>query len=245
MNPVLKLIERQIAMSDLQRKSGDAIDQPGRFHDTDGVGFGPCLLISRECGGGGALLGKAIGDRLGWGVFDSKLVDEIANAAHVHQHLVRSVDEHTHSYLEKTLRDVWVGEIADERYMRHLKEVVIALGHHGNVVLVGRGAQFLLSPECALSVRLVAPPDTRMKRLAEREKISLQQAGKKAKQVDSDRAMFVLKNFNKDVTSALNHDLTINTGRVNLNDAAEIVLAALHGKFGVTPRGFGNDWRDH
>ena len=106
MDTALKLIEKQIGMSDLRRRSEQITPQPGRYVTPDGAGFGPCLLISRECGGGGSILGQELGTRLGWRVFDAKLVNEIAEAAHVHQHLIESVDEHIHNYWERIFGDV-------------------------------------------------------------------------------------------------------------------------------------------
>lgn len=232
MDTALKLIEKQIAMSDLRKRSEETTPQPGRYITAEGAGFGPCLLISRECGSGGSILGQELGERLGWRVFDAKLVDEIAAAAHVHQQLIQSVDEHIHNYWERIFGDVSVDDLADERFLRHLKQVAIALGHHGNVVIVGRGAQVFLPSKCYLSVRLVAPLETRVQRVAERQNLSPEQARSKIEHIDAGRAAFIYKNFKKDVASPLNQDLTINTGEISLQSASEIVLSALQMKLG-------------
>jgi cytidylate kinase len=239
MNAILKLVEKQIAMLDVRDRMGEthpqAVPTAGRYVTKDGAAFGPCLLISRECGSGGGLLSQQVGERLGWDVFDSKIVDEIARAAHVHQRLVQTVDEHVYSYLERTWREFFPDGLEDEKYLRHLKEVVTALGHLGQVVLVGRGAQFLLPSPCALRVRLVAPLEARMNRLAEHEKFSLPQARSKISEIDTARAAFIWKTFRKDVGSPSNHDLIINTGEVDIASATKIVLAAIEEKLGVRP----------
>jgi Cytidylate kinase-like family len=233
MNATLKLIERHIAMSDIRNRLEENVPQPGRFVTEDGAAFGPCLLVSRECGSGGGLLAQQVGERLGWSVFDSKIVDEIAQSAHVHQHLVQSVDERVHSYWERTWREFLLDDLAAEKYLRLLKQVVTALGHHGNVVLVGRGAQFLLPSQCGLRVRLVAPLEARIKRLTERAKLLPEQARLKIGEVDSERAAFIWKIFRKDVGSPANQDLIVNTGEISVESAAKIVLAAIEQKLGV------------
>jgi len=233
MNATLKLIEKQIAMSDIRNRLEETTPQPGRYVTEDGVAFGPCLLISRECGSGGSLLGQRVGERLGWNVFDARIVDEIAQLANVHQRLVQSVDERVRSHWERTWRDILLDDQADEKYLRHLKQVVMALAHHGNVVFVGRGAQFLLPSQCALRVRLVAPLETRIHRLTERHNLSPEQARLKIKRVDTERAAFVWKIFKKDVGAALNHDLLINTDEINAESVTELVLVAMERKLGV------------
>ena len=233
MSHILSLIEKQIAMSDIRKRMEEVAPQPGRFVTQNGVAFGPCLLISRECGSGGGLVAQQAGERLGWNVFDSGIIDKIAQAAHVHQRLVQSVDEHVHSHLEQTLREFFLDDLADERYLRHLKELVTTLGHQGNVVIVGRGAQYFLPSQCALRVRLVAPLETRMKRLVEHTKLSPEQARAKIEEVDSERAAFVWKIFRKDVGSPLNQDMIINTGEISIENATELVLVAIEKKFCV------------
>ncbi|HTX21817.1 MAG TPA: cytidylate kinase-like family protein [Candidatus Aquilonibacter sp.] len=233
MNATLKLIEKQIAMSDIRNRLEETAPQPGRYVTEDGVAFGPCLLISRECGSGGSLLGQRVGERLGWNVFDARIVDEIAQLANVHQRLVQSVDERVRSHWERTWRDILLDDQADEKYLRHLKQVVMALAHHGNVVFVGRGAQFLLPSQCALRVRLVAPLETRIHRLTERLNLSPEQARLKIKRVDTERAAFVWKIFKKDVGATLNHDLLVNTDEINAESVTELVLVAMERKLGV------------
>lgn len=229
----LKLVEKQIAMSDLKNRLEKTVPQPGRYVTKDGIAFGPCLLISRECGSGGSLLGQKAGERLGWNVFDSKIVDEIAQAAHVHQRLVQSVDEHIHSRWEQTWREFLLEDLPDKKYLHHLRQTVMSLGHQGNVVLVGRGAQYFLPSQCALRVRLVAPLEVRVQRVAERGELSSQEARMKVNMIDLERAAFVWKLFKKDIGSPANHDLIINTGEFNVENVTELVLDAMAEKLGV------------
>lgn len=233
MSHILNLVERQLAMSNIRDHLAEAPSRLGQYTAEDGTIFGPCLLVSRQCGSGGSLVARQVGELLGWNIFDAKMVDEIARSAHVHQRLVQSVDERIHSHWERMWHEFLPDDLSDKKYLRHLKEVVMALGHHGDVVIVGRGAQYFLPSQCAVRVRLVAPLETRAKRVAERQKLSLEEAKLKVEEIDKERAAFVWKIFRKDVGSPLNQDITINTEEVTTESAVKIVIAMLQEKLGV------------
>jgi hypothetical protein len=233
MNAVLRLIEKQAAMRRIHDRLEAPQDAPGRFVK-DGVAYGPCLLISRECAGGGSQLARAAGEQLGWSVFDGELVDEIARLSHERQRLIESVDERFVSVWEHSWQDVLLKTGAmDVKYLHGLRQVVLSLGHHGSVIIVGRGAQHLLPPECALRVRLVAPLEWRVHNAAKQEGLSAEAALAKIKATDAARAAFIWKTFHARADDALNYDLTINTGDTGIEGATQIVLAAMATKLGV------------
>lgn len=236
MSHVLNLVERQLAMSNIRDRLAEMPSRPGQYVAKDGTIFGPCLLVSRECGSGGGLIARRAGELLGWNVFDDRIVDEIARSAHVHQRLVQSIDERVHSRWESAWRELMPDDLADEKYLRHLSEVVLALGHHGNVVIVGRGAQYFLPSQCAVRMRVVAPLEMRTKRMAERQKLTLEEAKLKVEEIDEERAKFVWKIFKRKVWSPLNQDVTINTGEISIENAVKIVLTALQEKLGISAK---------
>jgi Cytidylate kinase-like family len=236
MSHVLNLVERQLAMSNIRDRLAEVPSRPGQYSAKDGTIFGPYLLVSRECGSGGGLIARRAGELLDWNVFDDRIVDEIARSAHVHQRLVQSVDERVHSRWERTWHEFLPDDLADAKYLRHLGEVVITLGHHGSVVIVGRGAQYFLPSQCAVRVRLVAPLETRVRRIAERQKLTLGEAKLRVEEIDRERARFVWKIFKREVGSPLNQDITINTEEVSTESAVKIVLAALQEKLGVSAK---------
>ena len=233
MSHVLKLIESQIMMSRMRNPFGRSASRPGRFLTEEGVAFGPCLLFSRECESGASDLAREVGKRLGWNVFDSQIVDEIARASHSHQRLVESVDEHVQSYWEQTWRQLLLNGMPDEAYLRHLQQVILALGHQGDVVIVGRGAQFFLPPQSAVRIRMIAPLEFRAKRLAERAGLSFEQARAKVSRTDQERESFNRKVFGKRIGDPVHHDLIINTSEISSNGAVELALTALEDKLGV------------
>lgn len=234
MRGVLKLIEKQRAMWDIRGRLDESDGQPGRYVE-NGVSYGPCLLISRECGSGGGEAARLASERLGWPCYDREIVDQIAELSHARQHLVESVDEVVRSRWESAWRPMIDSEdLGCEAYLCYLRQVVMTLGHHGNAILLGRGAQYFLPVKSSLRVRLVAPLEMRVKRMAGIKNMTLQEADAWVREYDKERTLFIRKNFNTDPNSAITHDLMINTGEIPPREATDIILAALKQKLGVS-----------
>lgn len=232
---VLKLLERQLGLWELKRRLADMGKRPGRYMEGH-VAYGPCLLVSRERGSGGSRIAVLVAEQLGWHVFDREIVDEIAQLTHAREQLLNSLDKETRSHVEGTWRpELKPSDIGYEKYLRGLRQVVLTLGHHGDVVLLGRGAQFLLPAQCALRVRVVAPLDLRVRRVVETDKVPAAEAQAHVQGFDSDQADFIQKCFQSDANSALNYDLIVNTGEISIQGAAGIVLSAMRDKFGMQP----------
>ena len=65
----------------------------------------------------------------------------------------------------------------DERYIDTLSELIMAFAERGNIVIVGRGAQALLRErEDTLHVRIACPQEERIRRIAERDAMALDDA---------------------------------------------------------------------
>ncbi len=209
--------------------------RPGRCIE-EGVAYGPCLLVSRECGSGGGKVARQVAERLGWQVFDREVLDEIAQLAHVRVQLLDTVGERTREMWGDSWRpELEAEDIGYEMYLRYLRQVILTLGHHGDAVIVGRGAQYFLPSRCSLRVRVVAPLEMRVRRVAEAEGLSAEEAQRCVKKFDADRAEFVRKSFQREGTSPLNYDLVINTGELSLESAAELIFEALEEKLHVRP----------
>lgn len=232
---VSRLVETQVAMWKIKSLLEDVNQRPGRrlIHN---VAYGPCLLISRERGSGGSQIARLAGERLGWHVFDREIVDQIARHAQVRKQLIESVDERIRLAMHGVdPPELKPEDIGCETFLVYLRQVVMTLGYQGDVVILGRGAPHLLPPACALRVRVVAPRELRAKRMAERASVSLEEAYEGIQQFDAERTTFMQRSFQRDPASPLNYDLTINTGELNYEMGARIVLAALWEKLGVRP----------
>jgi cytidylate kinase len=226
-------IKKQIAVFQANERMEDRERRPGRGKE-GGLFYGPYLPISREKGAGANTLAQLVGSRLGWQVFNHQIVDEIAKKANVRRQLIESLDERDQSRIQGIIGQLLTGEEIDQsEYLVLLKQIVLTLGHHGDVIIVGRGARYILPSQFGLSVRMVAPIETRIRRMADSERLSLAAARVEVERVDRERVKWVRRNLGHNVADPLSHDLTINTAEINVEAAAGVVITALQRKLGV------------
>src|SRR5207244_321674 len=90
----------------------------------------------------------------------------------------------------------------DLQYLETLKSVILDLTGRGSVVIVGRGAQALLAdhPD-ALHVRVVCDLDERIRRVAERDGMTIEDASARIKESDTQREAWHQKYFGIDYRS--------------------------------------------
>jgi cytidylate kinase len=226
-------IKKQIALFQANERLKDRERRPGRGK-VGNLSYGPYLLISREKGAGGNAVGRLVVKKLGWQVFDNEIVDEIAKTANVRRQLIESLDEHDRAMIEDAISQMLnPGDIGTAGYLVLLKQIVLTLGHQGDVIIVGRGARYILPSQFGLSVRMVAPADVRIRRIADQARLSLDAARVEVEKVDRERMKLARRQFGQNAADPLNHDLTINTAELDIEAAAEVVLAALQRKLGV------------
>jgi cytidylate kinase len=227
-----QLIEQQIGRWELARRRKAYRERPGRGK-LGRLYFGPYLLISRYKGAGGRQVANLIGQRLGWQVFDRQIVDAIAERTQMRQQLVETLDEKTRGGLEEFLREVLTREIGTTDYLIHLRQVLLTLGQQGDVVIVGRGSEYILPAQFGLRVSMVAPFDARVERITRAEGLTPEAANPLVAKVDQERKDFIHSHFQEGAYDPVNYDLVVNTGSLTVEGTAEIVLAALKQKLGV------------
>ena len=95
----------------------------------------------------------------------------------------------------------------------------------GNVVLVGRGTRHLLgdTPN-ACHLRLVAPRDWRVQRMASVENRPPEQMEARCLEVDRTRQRFTHYFFGAEALRLDQYDLAVNTGRVPLDEVERICV---------------------
>jgi len=195
----------------------------------------PTICISRQYGARGAAMGRLVADRLGFRFYSDELIHDIAEAAHVRQQVVESLDERVQDGIAE-----WVaglikrGVFAPSDYLRNLSKVVLTLGRHGKGVIIGRGAHFLLDGATTLRVRVIAPLDVRVARVAARDGLSEAEARAKVTRIDDERVAFNRQHYNADIRDPDHYDLLVNAGTLGVEGAAAQTVAAFQFRFGPT-----------
>jgi cytidylate kinase len=97
----------------------------------------------------------------------------------------------------------------------------------GNVVIVGRGAKFLLPKTAGFSVRVVAPLDFRVEQVILRQGVSAAKAQALIEQSDRDRQAFIETFFHHNVADPHVHDLVVNIKQLSQGDAVNLIVSAV------------------
>lgn len=124
----------------------------------------------------------------------------------------------------------WQSSISHGIYLRRLVHSLLMLEREDNVVIVGRGAAFVLTDPGTLHVRVIAPLPCRVARLVERGNLHRAHAERMLETVEAARARFVRASFNADIDHPYHYDLTVNTAELDPINAAETILAAARRK---------------
>lgn len=192
----------------------------------------PCVALSRLPGAGGEELGRLLAEKLDYGFFGREIVEKVAKGLGVDHWVVRGMDETARSGIERFLLDFFRGyPFSDDLFLRRVTRAIVTIGQRGGAVIVGRGAPFILGPEAALRVLVVAPRELRVERFAKAKGISIEDAEREIAITEQKRANFAEKNFHVHQNDPLLYDLVVNTGSISVEDAADLLIEALRRRF--------------
>jgi hypothetical protein len=186
------------------------------------------ITISREAGAGGAEIGRCVGERLGWEVFDKNILDSIAERFHLPRLMLDLVDETRTNWVYDVL-GTWMDHklVPHEKFVSCLTRIVQTAARQGHAIFVGRGAQFLLPREELLAVRVIAPEKYRVRQFMERTGLNETEARRQMTEIDRGRREFVERFFHRDIADPHNFDLVINVEHCGKQGAVNAILAAM------------------
>lgn len=192
----------------------------------------PCVAISRLRASGAVELGRQVAEWLDYGFFGRELVDQIASEQHVQRELVAGLDEHVRSAIDRNVLDYFRSRTFTERdYLEHVVRILTTLGERGQAVVLGRGAAFILPPERALRVLVVAPHALRVERFMKQHGLPRDQAEKRLAHEDDERREFLRAQFEVEPNDPTHFDLVVNTGTLSSEAAGRLVVEALRRRF--------------
>jgi cytidylate kinase len=214
----------------------DALDRAQRHwqarHAAEAAGptaAAATIAVSREAGVPGTSIARAVGDRLGWAVYDHELLEEIARQMGLRVSLLESVDERRRGWLQESLSDIFaVPSVNENTYVRHLTETMLSLAAHGECVIVGRGATVILPATTTLRVRVIGNREDRIAGTSYRLGVSREEAIRWIDETEQHRRAFAREHFLKDLADPLNYDLILNTSRWTIPECTELIVDALH-----------------
>lgn len=190
-----------------------------------------CITISREAGSRGATVARLVGERLGWTAYDQELLEYIAHEGHLRVGVLESLDEATfewaNHWLARLLGPQWQNQDA---YIVHLAKVVLAIGLHGDAVIVGRGAGCIIPRDRSLQVRIIGTGTERTAYLSQLERLTPQEAERHMQDTDAQRSRFVRDYFQRDSSDPHEYDLTLDSSMLGEDCCVDLIVQGLRGK---------------
>jgi cytidylate kinase len=192
----------------------------------ENVAPAPLITISREPGTGGTAIARLLAERLKMELFAREITKNIAKSADVSEQSIKAISEKA-----LTRRDDWLSSLFETRhiwpdkFIFHLTKVLNTVKDHGNAVILGLGALYILPPETNFRVKLIGSKENRVNRIMKVRSCSRQEAEDYAAETEKDRRVFVKKFFKVDWINPFNYDLTINMDSMTVDGAVETIVA--------------------
>ena len=177
------------------------------------------VSIAREMGSLGEEVGAKVAQFLQASLLDKEFLEKRCGDFGTDLKTLERYDEKKPGFFASFSSD-------QDFYMHMLKAVLYHEAAKSSCVILGRGGSYLLKalPNC-LRVRITAPKELRVARVAESEACSEDKAQKMVNQSDRNRAGFYQYHFNMDWQNPLMYHVVINTEHMDADSAAFIVTS--------------------
>ena len=194
------------------------------------------ITISRQFGAGGKTLGKMVADKFGYTFADSEIIKMVAEMANVSTHFVETVEKEAggkfSKFISKTVSKPLVdrvlkderGYIDEEIYLDYLVLIISQMADDGDVVILGRGSQYILNdhPD-AYHILLIDEFENRVKFMMANYDLSKSRATQVVRGEDKRRKNLYQKLRKSDYDNPFLYHLVLNMSKVSLEQALQLV----------------------
>lgn len=116
-----------------------------------------------------------------------------------------------------------------DKYQKTVETVFRKLAEKDNVIIIGRGGQFILKDDPkALHIRLYADLKYRLKWVCEKENIDTKTAVNKIAEVEKRKRNYITHYYGQNAEDVVHYHLAINMGRLNVEEVAELIISAIN-----------------
>jgi cytidylate kinase len=209
------------------------------------------ITISRQFGAAGVPVGKLLAERFGAELLDRAIVAQVGVRSGIPESEIESYDERLPSFWQRVTTALASSspepQMVDLPYVEQLpaasmqdrlvaitRAVIEEAAERGNAVIVGRGGAWILGKRPGvLHVQLHASMDARVRYLLSRVEDLPPDARPEeraikdlCRSVDSARGEYLKRLFNVDWLDARNYDIAIDSGRLGVDSAADLIERA-------------------
>ena len=196
---------------------------------------GKIITISRQFGSGGHEVGKKLAERLGLNCYDKELVDAIAKEGRFEQGFVEANDEQfttpTYPLISGFALSLFYQHSPSDVVFKEQAKMMLRIADKGPCVVVGRCADFVLSPFNPLKVFIYGSTEKRIERkfamVPEGVELTREDIRERIEEVDKKREEYpeMYADGKWGLTEA--YDLCINTDKCGIDGAVDTICAYL------------------
>lgn len=190
------------------------------------------ICIAREFGSGGHEIAVRTAGRLGIRVYEKDIFRMACKYGELSEKLMESSDETaTNPYLFRTVHEgnyhVTRGLPTSEVLFQLQSHEIRKIAGQENCIFVGRCADYVLKEEEVRMLRVFvqAPPEWRILRKMEQEKLSREKAAHLVRKMDKQRKKYYETYTGQKWGDPQNYELCINTGTTSFEEAVDMICA--------------------
>jgi cytidylate kinase len=192
----------------------------------------PVITISRQFGAGGKTLTDQLAARLGYGVANEEIIDKLAQSSKLSTDSIRSFEGEEDGEFQVTPSTGFIRRIFDpsknfmdeQQYVKLLNRLIPQIADKGNIIILGRGAQFILQDrKDVVHILLLAAEVDRVKFMQAHYDLTPDEA-RQAVIKQGKRRLKLMKLFNStDYDQPVHYDLVLNMSKLNIDRAVDLI----------------------
>lgn len=185
------------------------------------------ITITREFGSGGRTIGRQVADTLGYDFYDWELVVKVAKESGFTEEFVEENAEDSSTSFPWLFKNEGMGfDLTDQLYLAQCK-VIQELAQKGNCVIVGRLADYILRDRTdVLNVFIFANEEFKKKHVVEAYGETEVSIDRRLREKDRKRKAYYQYYTGRKWGRSFYYDLCLNSGRLGLGAASEIIVTA-------------------
>ncbi|MBM2810792.1 MAG: cytidylate kinase-like family protein [Chloroflexi bacterium] len=205
----------------------------------------PIVTVSRQYASGGGPIAELVAQRLGAVLLDRELIHEVAVRLGLPEEVVSEHDERGESVVARlvgALRLSYpdasappdlldqpgdVPDLSNRAYVQVIEQVIQEAARQEDVVIAGRGSQFVLrNHPRALHVHVYKAFDQRVQAVMAEQETGRSDAERLVRDYDAARGRYARHFYHADWRAAEHYHLLINSGSFEREVAADLIVAA-------------------
>jgi cytidylate kinase len=175
------------------------------------------IIISKGSYTHGGKLAERVADKLGFDCISRDILLDISKDFNIPElKLIRAIED-TPSFLDRYT-------FGREKYIAYIRAAILDNLLKDNIVYHGFAGHFFVKDiPHVLKVRIIADIDERIMYMMKRENVSEAEALRIVEKVDKERQAWSIKLYGIDTWDCRLYDLTINIGKISLDDAVDMI----------------------